>query len=163
MRAARARRPASAALALLAGSALAVSCGDDERVVTTTVVQTVTAPAEELPGMPDIGKRPAGKGEIVITGDEAPKTFGPYDFEPGPYTFRFAQYAPGGGVDFQAEASSFSAIVNRKAGTQAPDSQVLANVTSRAGAGTVNLSGKLYVEVQSADHAYVMRFTPVDR
>ena len=159
---ARARRP-SAALALLAGVAFAVSCGGDERIVTTTVVQTVTAPAEELPGMPDIGERPAKKGEVVIRGDEAPRTYGPYDFEPGPYTFRFAQYVPGGGVDFASEASSFSAIVNRKAGTQAPDSQILANVTARAGAGTVNLSGKLYVEVQSADYAYVMRFTPVDQ
>ena len=158
---ARARR-ATAALALLAGCALAVSCGSDERVVTTTVVQTVTAPPEETTGMPDIGRRPAGKGEVVIRGDAAPKTHGPYDFEPGTYQFQFAQYAKGGGVDFAAEASSFSAVVNRKPGTTAPDSQLLANVTARSGAGQINLSGKLFVEVQSADYAYVMRFTPQD-
>jgi hypothetical protein len=154
---------AGTALALATGVVVGVACGDDgERVVTTTVYRTVTAPAleAEAVGVPDIARRPAGKGEIVIKGDEAPKTHGPYDFEPGAYDFRYAQYAPGRQVDFATEASSFTAVVTRQPGKTAGDTQVLSNATARAGAGTLNLSGKLYVEVQSADYSYVMRFTP---
>jgi hypothetical protein len=153
----------AAFVTLLAGVTLAPACGDDgERVVTTTVVQTVAAPplTSKPSELPEIGRSPAGKGEVVIRGDEAPKTYGPYDFEPGGYDFRFAQYAPGRRVDFPTEASSFTVVVNRRRGRSGPDTQVLANVASRAGAGTVNLSGKLFVEVQSADYSYVMRFTP---
>ena len=151
------RRMALAAAAALAATA----CGDDERVVTTTVYRTVPAPALAAePDIPDIGRRPPAKGEVIIRGDAAPKTWGPYDFEPGTYEFRYAQYAPGRKVDFRTESSSFAAIVNRQPGRTAPDSQQLVNSTSRAGFGNLNLSGKMYVEVQSADYSYVMRFTP---
>jgi hypothetical protein len=142
----------------------AAGCGETERVLTTTVVQTVTAPPAdaEQRGVPEIGTRPVAKGEVVIDGDQAPKTYGPFTFEPGPYDFRFAQYAPGREVDFATEASSLTAIATRRPGRTADDTAVLVNATQRAGAAPITLSGKLYIEVQSADYAYVLRFTPRD-
>jgi hypothetical protein len=156
-------RRAAASVAVATAAALAAACGDDdERVVTTTVYRDMPLPAlERTRGeLPEIATRPARRGEVIIRGDQAPKTFGPYEFEPDRYDFRFAQYAPGGGVDFRTDASSFTAVMTRRAGKSGPDTQVLSNETTRSGAGTLTLSGKLYVEVQSADYSYVMRFTP---
>ena len=139
-------------------------CGTEQRVVTTTVYKTVTTPPPAPAGdrVPDIGRGPVRDGEVVIRGSEAPKTYGPYDFEPGAYDFRFAQYAPGRDVDFRTDVSSFTAVVTRKPNRTAPDTQVLSNATTRAGAGSLTLAGKLFVEVQSADYSYVMRFSPRD-
>jgi hypothetical protein len=163
----QARRPrtrrwkATAVAAVAAGLALA-GCGG-ERIITQTVTRTVATPPPSQAGgpKPTLTRTAPGPGEVLVTGDTAPKTFGPYDFEPGTYTFQFEQFAPDSpGLDFSTEASPFAVSVNRKPRASAPDSQLLVNSAERRGDNIVNLSGKFYVDVTSADHSYVVRFTP---
>ena len=145
-------------LAALLGLA---GCGS-ERIITQTVTHTVALPP---PGQAAKGatlaKQPPAAGEIVVSGNTSPKTFGPYDFEPGTYTFRFQQYAPGQpGFDFETDASPFAVSLNRRPRTSAPDSQLLVNSAAKDGDNIVSITGRYYIDVTSADHSYVLRFTP---
>lgn len=152
--------------ALAAGCAVAsvtAGCGQT-RVVTDTVVQTVTAPAvpaETGVRRPALTRPRVREGEVLVSGDTAPKSLGPYRFEPGTYTFRFEQYAPElPGLDFRTESSSINVTLDRSPRKSAPDSIPLVNSPRRTGDNQVQLSGRYYVDVASADHSYVLRFTP---
>jgi hypothetical protein len=133
-------------------------------VVTETVVQTVTAPpvpAETGVRRPALSRPAVRKGEVLVSGDTAPKSLGPYGFEPGIYTFRFEQYAPElPDLDFRSESSSINVTLDRRPRKSAPDSLPLVNSAQRTGDNQVELSGRYYVDVTSADHSYVLRFTP---
>jgi hypothetical protein len=145
---------------------LAIAAGGEEpRVITQIVTRTVTLPPPERGSnqgtRPAISRAPLRRGEVLVTGDTAPKSFGPYDFEPGLYTFRFEQFAPElPGLDFATEASSITVSLDRQPRVTAPDSVLLVNSSQRTGDNQASLSGKYYVDVNSADHSYVLRFTP---
>ena len=144
------------AVAVLAG------CGS-ERIITQTVTRTVAIPpASKTAGKgPSLASKPPGPGEVLVSGNTAPKTFGPFDFEPGTYTFQFEQYDPQDpGLDFSTDASPFAVSVNRKPRTSAPDSQLLVNSAEKNGDNIAALTGQYYIDVTSADHSYVLRFTP---
>jgi len=150
-----------AALAVGAAAGLA-SCGTTH-VLTQTVTQQVTAPQppKDVGSTPGLLRQPRQKGEFLIQGNTAPKSLGPYDFEPDLYTFRFEQYAPGfRGIDFSTDASSITVALDRKPRVNAPDSQLLVNATQKQGDNVVYVSGRYFVDVTSADYSYVLRFTP---
>jgi hypothetical protein len=137
-------------------------CGS-ERIITQTVTRTVALPPPSAGGNngPTLAKQPPAAGEILVSGNTAPKTFGPYDFEPGTYTFRFQQYAPDQpGLDFSTDASPFAVSLNRRPRTTAPDSQLLVNSAAKEGDNIASITGRYYIDVTSADHSYVLRFTP---
>src|SRR4051812_6082444 len=150
------------AAALLAAAIVVAGCGD-ERIVTQTVTRTVAIPPpdQRAGAKPILSRKTPGPGEVLVSGNTAPKTFGPYEFEPGTYTFQFEQFAPETpGLDFSTEASPIAVSINRKPRTSAPDSQLLVNSAEKRGDNIVNLTGTFYVDVTSADHSYVLRFTP---
>lgn len=151
------------ATATLAAVLALAGCGS-ERILTQTVTRTVAIPAAVQHGSsstPTLAKKPPGPGEVLVSGNTSPKTLGPYEFEPGTYTFQFEQFAPDApGLDFSTEASPFAVSINRKPRTAAPDSQLLVNSAEPRGDNIVSLSGSYYIDVTSADHSYVLRFTP---
>jgi hypothetical protein len=150
-------------VAVLALAAVSVAGCGGERIITQTVTHTVTTPpASEVSAKgPTLARQPAGPGEVVLTGDSAPKTLGPIDLEPGIYKFRFEQFAPDSpGLDFRTQASPIAVMLNRKPRVTAADSQLIINLAARSGENIVNATGKYYVDVTSADHSYVLRFTP---
>jgi hypothetical protein len=147
-----------------AGLALAAlgGCGN-ERVVTQTVERMVTAPAEPAgtDKAPALLKAPRRPGEILLTGNTSPKSFGPQEFETGIYTFRFEQYAPDlPGLDYATDASSITVSLDRKPRVPAADSVVLINSAQKKGESPIYVTGKYYVDVTSADQSYALRFTP---
>ena len=98
---------------------------------------------------------------MLVTGNTAPKSFGPYRFEPGLYSFRYEQYAPElPGLDFAVEASNITVTLNRQPRKNAPDSALLVNSPQRTGDNIANLSGRYFIDVGTADHSYVVRLTP---
>jgi hypothetical protein len=100
-------------------------------------------------------------GEVLLTGDSAPKTLGPVELEAGIYKFQFEQFDPESpGLDFATEASPIAVQLNRKPRTPAADSQLIVNTARRSGENIINVSGRYYVDVTAADHSYVLRFTP---
>jgi hypothetical protein len=146
---------------VLAAVAIA-GCGS-ERIITQTVTRTVAIPPPSKTGGkgPSLAAKPPGPGEVLVSGNTAPKTFGPFDFEPGNYTFQFEQYDPQDrSLDFSTDASPFAVSVNRKPRTSAPDSQLLVNSAAKNGDNIAALTGQFYIDVTSADHSYVLRFTP---
>jgi hypothetical protein len=111
--------------------------------------------------VPALANAPKKPGEIIIKGKGQGQLFGPFNFQPGGYTFRFAQYDPTGQVtDFARDASSFVVSLDSKPNDVTQPYQLLANVTANTGSNQVVVSGKLYVEVSSADASYMLRFTP---
>ena len=158
----RSRRLAPVAVLAAGAAAGLASCGETH-VLTQTVTQQVTAPqpVKDVGSTPGLLREPPRKGEFVIQGNTSPKSFGPYDFEPGLYTFRFEQYAPQfSGIDFATDASSITVSLNRKPRLNAPDSQLLVNATQKQGDNVLYSTGKYFVDVTSADYSYVLRFTP---
>jgi hypothetical protein len=158
----RRHHQAGTATALLAAVLALAGCGG-ERIITQTVTRTVAVPTAVRSGgaQPSLAKKAPGPGEVLVSGNTSPKTFGPYDFEPGTYTFQFQQTAPDApGLDFTTDASPFAVSINRKPRTTAPDSQLLVNSAEARGDNIVSLTGRYYIDVTSADHSYVLRFTP---
>ena len=146
-------------LAVLLGLA---GCGGD-RIITQTVTRTVAIPppSERATKAPSLAAQAPGPGEILVNGNTAPKTFGPYDFEPGVYKFQYEQFAPDTpGLNFKTDASPLAVMINRKPRVTAADSQLIVNASERTGDNLVEISGRFYVDVTSADHSYVLRFTP---
>lgn len=152
---------------VVAAVALASLIGGDEdqRVITETVTQTVAVPppSEETGDAtePTLSREPLRAGEVLVSGNTVPKSLGPYNFEPGRYTFRFEQFSPDlPGLDFATDASSITVQLNREPRVAAPDSVLLVNSSQRTGDNQANLSGRYFVDVTSADYSYVLRFTP---
>ncbi|MFL5884444.1 MAG: hypothetical protein ACJ77M_05190 [Thermoleophilaceae bacterium] len=150
--------PVALGIAVAAGLG---ACGSTH-VLTQTVTQQVTAPQvpKDVGSTPGLLRQARRPGEILVQGNTSPKSFGPYDFEPGLYTFRFEQYAPGiSGIDFATDASSITVALNRKPRVSAADSELLVNATQKQGDNNIYASGKYFVDVTSADYSYVLTFT----
>lgn len=150
---------------LVLSTGLPAACGGEDRVITETVTRTVATPPPPAQGSdgakPTLSRDPLAKGEVLVTGNTAPKSFGPYRFEPGLYTFRYEQYSPElPGLDFAVEASNITVTLNRQPRKNAPDSAVLVNSPQRSGDNIANLSGRYFIDVGTADHSYVLRLTP---
>jgi hypothetical protein len=108
---------------------------------------------------PELLRRPAGAGEIVVRGDATPATRGPYAFR-GRYLVRFEQYAPEApGLNFRGE-TTFVASLQRRA-QDARGERRLFRLARRTGRREVTLHGRLYVAASFGDFPFVIRFTPV--
>lgn len=94
------------------------------------------------------------EGEILIRGLTAPRVIGPYTFEPGGYVFRFEHAASDGGED------RMEVVLESRPNSRRDPYQPLVDTPARSGSAKVAVSGKLYVNVLSADGEYVLRFTP---
>src|SRR4051794_26109583 len=111
------------------------------------------------PALAVAARRP---GEIVVQAEASPATHGPFRFD-GRYTVRFEQIAPEDpGLDFGAE-TAFVADANRQAGQPGAGSRRLFRAAARAGAGSVTLRGRFFVDGSFGAFPYAIRFTPADR
>jgi len=110
---------------------------------------------------PALARKPKQAGEILLVGSIQGKIFGPSNFKPGGYLFRFEQYDPKQpNLNFSSEASSFVVSLESKPGEVDSPYQLLVNATQKTGTNQVYVSGKLYIDVSSASASYVLRFTP---
>lgn len=107
---------------------------------------------------PELSRRPARAGEIVVRGEASPKAHGPLTFG-GRYVVRFEQYAPEDPrLDFASQVP-FTASLTRREGDPRGATELF---TSAVGSGRRELTirGRLYVDVSFGDFPYVIRFTP---
>jgi hypothetical protein len=137
---------AVAALALLAG------CGE---------ASTPSPPQRSSSALPDLARRAARPGEILVRAEATPATKGPYTFR-GRYLVRFEQYAPEApALDFRAQTAFVAAL---RRGAQDPRGERrLFRLAGRAGRRELTLRGRLYVDASFGDFPFVIRFTPLAR
>jgi hypothetical protein len=135
-----------AALALLAG------CGQ------ASSPQPAAPPGSATAG-PELARRPARPGEVVVRGDATPATRGPYAFG-GRYLVRFEQYAPeAANLDFGGQ-TAFVAALQRRASDPRGERRLF-RAAKRAGRREVTLRGRFYVDASFGDFPFVIRFTPL--
>jgi hypothetical protein len=94
------------------------------------------------------------EGEILIRGMTAPRVIGPYTFKPGGYVFRFEQAGSNEGD------RRMVVVLESRPNSRRDPYQRLVDTRTPSGSAKVVVSGKLYVNVLSADGEYVLRFTP---
>jgi hypothetical protein len=133
------KRTLAASLAVVLPSTLG-GCGGETKTVTERVTVTVQAP-EPTPtpdvGEPSLDDAPKRPGEILIEVETNPQIVGPYDFQPGGYTFRFEQYDPLGEVTDWAQTSSLVVSLESKPNDVVDPYQLLVNDEAQKGASQV--------------------------
>lgn len=139
-------------LPLLLAVALLTACGQSSAA-------DPSAPPSAASQRPALLRAPARAGEVIVRGDIAPKTAGPYAFS-GAYRVRFQQYAPEApDTDFTSQ-TPFVVDLERSPGTP---SVHLFKDAAQSGRRTLRLDGRMYVDVSFGDFPFVVRFTPVRR
>jgi hypothetical protein len=140
-------RPARLFFLLLALAVLA-ACGSDGDSSSTATTAA----------LPELARRPAARGEIVVRGGASPSTRGPYAFS-GRYLVRFEQYAPENpSLDF-ASQTPLSVALTRREGYET-GAVKLFEVAARKGRRERTIRGRYFVDVSFGDFPYVIRFMP---
>ncbi|WP_354702224.1 hypothetical protein DSM112329_02579 [Paraconexibacter sp. AEG42_29] len=103
-------------------------------------------------------KRP---GEVLVTGEGAPRAHGPYVLR-GRYRVQFEQVDPDDASQTFADQTTF-VVVAAPAADQETGAGVVQLVrgAARTGGGVVRLDGRLWINVGFGDFPYVVRLTPV--
>jgi hypothetical protein len=136
-------------LAIVLAGTVVAGCGG------TGVPSTSQAPGSNAP-RPALLTAPRRPGEVVVSGDTAPKTAGPYAFH-GRYRVRFRQYAPEDpSTDFSGQ-TPFVVDLERSPGMPVIH---LFKAAAAHGERRLTLEGRLYVDVSFGDFPFVIRFTP---
>jgi hypothetical protein len=136
---------------LLAAIPALTACGSDGDSSSTATTATSAA-------LPELARRPAAQGEIVVRGDASPSTRGPYAFS-GRYLVRFEQYAPEDPkLDF-ASQTPLSAGLTRREGDET-GAVKLFEAAARSGRRELTIRGRYFVDVSFGDSPFVIRFTP---
>jgi hypothetical protein len=117
------------------------------------------AAGPDAPGAPAMLGQALRPGEVMVDAEASPQRQGPYEFS-GRYRVRFVQYAP------EAPGRSFAGATPFVAGLVAADRPrakpvPLFHAAAKAGARTVGIEGRYFVEVAFGDFPYAMRFTPI--
>ncbi len=163
------RKPAFGATMLLCVALMACGGSDEETSNPNGADRPVGSqePPEPALARPKKAPEPAlarpkkKPGEIVLNEENA-QSLGPFAFPEGIYRVRLQQYAPDmPGLDFRTESSSFVVQLHRQPGKIDAETIHVFNVTKpRAQTNITSPGGKFYVDVSSADHSFVLRFTP---
>lgn len=138
-------------LCAVAGLA-AGGCGSDD-------VPAGPRPATGRAAAPALARAPAKPGEILVSGEAAPREHGPYAFS-GRYRVRFEQRAPEDpGLDFTRQ-TAFTAALVREATAGDGERRALFSIAARSGSKVVEIRGRWTVSVEFGDFPYAIRLVP---
>lgn len=137
-----------------------VGCGERHKG-SPAVPAGSTAPPKAGARASALGRTPKAAGEVVVSGDGAPRAHGPYTLN-GRYRVRFEQIDPEDPAQRFTGQTTFVAVA-----APAPDQETgpgvvpLVRGATRTGTATVRLNGRLWINVSFGDFPYVVRLTPL--
>jgi hypothetical protein len=127
-------------------AALVGACGADP---------AAAPPQPSAAQAPELARRPARAGEIVLRGDASPRTHEPIALH-GRYLVRFEQFAPEDpDLDFTSQTSFVADLIDGD-----ERSKRLFRAAERSGSRRLRADGSFVVDVTFGDFPYVIRFTP---
>lgn len=155
----RVRARAVVAAAVSALVLAATGCG--ERHTTSPGAPGATTTAAGSKPAITLAKAPKRPGEIVVTANGSPQAHGPYAFD-GRYRVRFEQVDPEDPAQTFTGQTTFVAVAAPDADQDTGRGVVpLVRGAKRSDSATVELHGRLYVNVSFGDFPYAVRLTPV--